>query len=758
MALAPGTRFGAYMVQARLGAGGMGEVYRARDGRLDRDVALKVLPAVSAGDETARLRLLREARMAARLNHPHICTIHEVGEAEGQAYIAMELVAGLPLSERLVGGMPVEQVVRLGQQMADALAHAHEHGVVHRDFKSGNVVVTPEGRVKVLDFGLAKPLAGEDLEAATTVTQGSLTEAGGVTGTLAYMAPEQLRGEVADARSDIWALGVVLYEMVAGTRPFGGSTGFEVSSAILCAEPRPLPGGVPPSLTAIVARCLAKAPAQRYRAAAEVRSALEVAQCASERKQRRRATASPTPRAGRARIRALAVLPLLNLSNDQAQEYFVDGMTEALTAELACLGGLRVISRTSAMRYRGSAKSIPEIAGELKVDAVVEGSVLRAGSRVRITAQLIHAASDAHLWAGSFQRELADVLALQGEIAGAIAAEVGLRLSSRERHRLTRVRPVNPVAFEACLVGSYEWRKLTPSGLDAAQHAFERALAADPSYAPGHMGLSCVWGARQQMGLSPPAEVVPRAKAAALEAIRLDPACGQAHWILAAMTTWADWDWAGAEPEWRRALELNPNDATTHAYYAHFLAHLGRLDEAWVHSALALDLDPFNALVHALAGVVRYFERRYDEALARARMALSLQPDHPCALLVEWTAGSAVGGHEAGLPALRRYLAVLYGDAGVLEALDAGRTDGGPVQAFRRAADALAARHRTMYTAPFDVASLYAVAGDADATLDWLERGFEVRDGNTPYLGMPTFDLVRSTPRFSALKRRLNLP
>jgi eukaryotic-like serine/threonine-protein kinase len=644
--------------------------------------------------------------------------------------------------------------------MADAVSHAHEHDVVHRDLKAANVIVTPEGRAKVLDFGLAKPLLGKDLEAATTLTQASLTAAGAMVGTLAYMAPEQLRGKPADARSDVWALGVVLHEMAVGKRPFSGETGFEVSSAILNQTPKALPAGVPPALVGIIERCLAKEPAQRYQSAAEVRSALEVAQhsSAAGRERRRKSASGPRARAGRTRIRALAVLPLLNLSDDPAQEYFVDGMTEALTAELACLRGLRVISRTSAMRYRGSAKSIPEIAAELNVDGVVEGSVLRAGDRVRITAQLIHAASDAHRWAGNFQRELTDVLVMQGEIAGAIVSEIGLRLSPPERERLTRKRPVDPAAVEACLLGSYEWKKLTPAGLDAAQHAFEKAVAADPSYAPAHSGLSWVWAARQQMGLVPPSDALPRAKAAALEAVRLDPDCAEAHEALAVITTWGDWDWTVAEREWRRALDLNPNAANAHAYYAHFLFIVGRGEEAWAHSALALELDPFNALFHVLGSFVRYFARRYDEALSLVRKALSLQPEHPGALSVQWYVGWALDRHEEAIAAMRPVLDLFYGDAGVLDALDEGGSQGGHVEAYRRVAAALAERQRRTYTIPFDIASFFAAAGDADVALDWLERAFELRDGNLPYLCMPWLDPLRPTPRFRALQRRMNLP
>jgi serine/threonine protein kinase/TolB-like protein len=442
MPLTPGACFGPYEIAARLGAGGMGEVYRARDPRLEREVALKVLPAAMAADDTARSKLLREARMAARLNHPNVCTVHEVGEAEGQVYVAMELVSGRTLSERLRSGrMAVEEAARLGQQMADALAHAHENGVVHRDFKSPNVIITPEGRAKVLDFGLAKPVAEREPE-ATTQTATPLTAPGVVVGTLAYMAPEQLRGKPADARSDIWALGVVLYEMAGGVRPFVGKTGYELSSAILNHTPDPLPAEVPLPLAAVIERCLAKEPGQRYQRAGEVRSALETLRAGSVPTTwpgRRPTLLRPRRRALIASLLALmaiaaalgvfglrgrllrwlggseaavrmAVLPFVNLSGDPEQEYLSDGLTQELISQLGRLHpqGLSVIARTSVMRYKKGDTPIDQIGRELKVDYILEGSAQREANRVRVTAELVHVKGQTQLWADSYDRDFTE--------------------------------------------------------------------------------------------------------------------------------------------------------------------------------------------------------------------------------------------------------------------------------------------------------------------------------------------------------------
>jgi TolB-like protein len=797
MPLTPGASFGGYTVVARLGAGGMGEVWRARDPRLEREVALKVLPAAMVADDTARARLLREARMAARLNHPHVCTVHEVGEAEGQVYVAMELVLGQALSERLASGrMGVEEVARLGQQMADALAHAHENGVVHRDFKSANVIVTPEGRAKVLDFGLAKPLAETESE-ATTLTGAPLTAHGAVVGTLAYMAPEQLKGRPADARSDVWALGVVLYEMASGVRPFAGKTGYELSSAILNQAPQPLPADVPPPLAAIVERCLAKGPAQRYARAGEVRSALETlraggtatASLGAALLARRRwvllaglATVAATAaalvaggawgrlfgRAGRpgAAIR-LAVLPFANLTGDPEQEYLSDGLTQELIAQLGRLhpGGLSVIARTSVMRYKKADTPIDQIGRELGVAYVLEGSARREGTRIRITAELVHVKDQAQLWAETYERELSGLLALQSEVAGTVAKALALKLLPTEQARLASTRTVDPEAHDAYLKGSYHWKKLTPADLDTAQRYFELALARDPSYAPAYEGLAIVWSARQQGGILRPQEAGPKAKAAALRAIALDDGSAEAHEALALVRTWIDWDWAGAEAEWRRALELDPNAANAHAYYAHFLAIMGRTEEALSHSRTALALDPLNALFHGMYAMTLYLDRRYDDALAAASTALTLQPGQETARSVQQHVYIAKGMRDAQLAHQRERIA---SDPGRLAAFESGLAEAGYEGAQRRLADLLAARYEeagrvpdrgvSRVYMPCAIALRYIDAGDYQRAIDWLETAYEERDPYLPYLRRPLYDPLRSDPRFQALARRMGLP
>ena len=792
MTLAPKARFGAFEVLARLGAGGMGEVYRARDTRLDREVALKVLPPDTVTDDEARARLLREARLASKLNHPHVCTIHEVGEADGQLFIAMELVEGESLAERLAGGaLPREQVLRYGVQIADALAHAHERGVVHRDLKSANIVLTAAGRAKVLDFGLAKQLVEKNLSKVMTMSQASLTTPGTVAGTLAYMAPEQLRGRPADARSDIWALGIVLYEMAAGRRPFQGPTGFALSAAILNEPPAPPPPAATPlvALAAILERCLAKEPGERFQRAGELRAALETAQ-ASDGVTRvptaRTAVGAPSRRrwlaaavalglaatvaldVGGVRSRlaggtaphafdSLAVLPFENLSGDPDQSYLAAGIHEALITELARLSGLeRVIARASAVRYEKSDKPLKQVARELGVTTLMTGSVLRSGGRVRVTAHLIDPATDAQLWSDSFEREMRDVLALQNEIVAAITRKTRLRLTPREQARLATAKPVDPEAYEAYLKGRFHWYRFAPRDLEVALDYYRQVLEKEPLYAPAHSAIADVWSGRIVLGIVPPAEGWPRAKEAANRAVELDPSLAEAHCVLANVHASWEWSWANAEREYRRALELNPGYADAHLFYSHFLSVMQKSDEALAEGRRALELDPHNVFFQGLYGWDLLFARRIDDAIARFRETLQLQPESEIAREGLWRAYFLTARYEDALAAAIQLFA---GDAEVVESLTSGQREAGYPAAMRAAAETLVARSRTAWVRPVRIAALYDHAGMPDAALEWLERAFEARAHDMYYLGAdPYSEALRSDPRFRDLLRRLRLP
>jgi TolB-like protein/Tfp pilus assembly protein PilF len=628
-----------------------------------------VLPAEALGDDTARARLIREARLASKLNHPHISTVYDVGEANGQTYTAMELVEGQSLAARVAEDpLPVEQVVRYGQQMADALARAHGRGVVHRDFKSANVVVTPDGQVKVLDFGLAKRLSDEQLADATTVTRHSLTAPGVVAGTLAYMAPEQLTGEPADARSDIWALGVVLYELATGKRLFEGQTGFDLTAAIL-REPLPaLPSSVPAPLAGVVDRCLAKEPGERYQQGSEVRAALGAvasgemgAAWSTWRvmlRRRRRLLLSAAAgalalliiaavlfglnvgglrsrltggAAVSARVVRLAVLPFANLSGSPNQEYLSDGLTTEMIALLGRLHPetLQVIARTTAMRYKKIEKPIKEIGRELGVDYVLEGSAQREASRIRITADLIKVADQTQLWAERYERELAGILVLQNDVAQQVAKALALKLLPAEQARLAGAKTVDPEVYDLCLKGKDSLGGLTAADWDTAEQYFQRALAKDSALAAAYAGMAAVWLFRRQMGMAPLQEASEKCRAAALKALALDDAQARAHWVLAGLLTWTDFDFPGGEREFRRAIELDPNDAQARASYAHVLLYLGRRGEGMAQIERAVAIDPFDVVVRVHYGFALLYARRYDEAMTQANEVQRLQPGHP---------------------------------------------------------------------------------------------------------------------------------
>jgi serine/threonine-protein kinase len=790
MSLAAGTRLGPYEVLGQIGAGGMGEVYQARDTRLDRTVAIKVLPPAMLADGTARARLLREARLASQLNHPHICTVHDVGEADGYVYVAMELVEGQSLSAELAGGaLSAGQYLRFGSQIADALAHAHAHGVVHRDLKSANVVITPDGRVKVLDFGLAKRLEEHELDEVTR-SRLSMTAPGVVVGTPAYMAPEQLRGDPADARSDIWALGVVLYEMAAGVRPFRGQTGFSLTSAVLKEAPPPLPTTVPAEVGATIARCLEKEPGRRYQHAAEVRAALDATQAGTAapwaawryRLARHRSFALATGLVaicgvlaalvalvaldvGGVRTRLvgrsatavrLAVLPFENRTGDPEQEYFSDGMTDELIAQLGRLhpSGLLVIARTSVMRYKNSTAPLDQIARELGVAYVLEGSARREGGRIRISAALIQATNQTQLWADSFERELSGILALQSDVAREVARKVDVALTPDQERRLAGARSVNPEVYESYLRGMFHVAQNTPESFEKGMRYLHRAVEIDPAEPLAYAGLAAGYVTLGHGGAIDQPDAFPRARAAAEQALKLQPDMPEAVGILADVALYYEWDWARAESLFERALELNPSVAITQYHYAWYLALFNRLDEAIAAHKRARDLDPLRALHTGWLGQLYNYAGRYDEAIVEAKKALELNPQFSPSYRVLQFAYSAKGAHEEAIAAAQRYaeLNPVRGNAD----LSIAHALAGHREQARSALSRMAKHTPGLHI----VAAAHLAAGDKDAAVAELEVSYKGHEPTLPWVRVRggDFDALRDDPRFQDLLRRMRLP
>jgi len=753
-----GTVLSHYRIIEQIGAGGMGVVYRARDDRLERDVAIKVLPAGALADEAQRRRFRREALALSRLNHPGVATVHEFDREDGADFIVMELVSGDTLAERLKSGaLPVGLVTDFGLQIAEALEAAHQRGVLHRDLKPANIVLSARGRVKVLDFGLAKLVqAGVDTAATTLPTAGDA-----IAGTLAYMAPEQLLGREVDTGSDLFSLGVVMYEMATGRPPWRETLATALVNEIVHTAPPPPTGlraELPAHLGWIILKALEKDPAARYRSATELiddlRAGEEVlAAGAAGAAGRRRAHA-----AGGTGIAALAVLPLRNRSGDPEQAFFAEGMTEALIARLAQIGSLRVISYTSAMAYRDVVKPLPQIGRELGVDAVVEGSVQRSGDRVRVTAQLVEVATDQPLWSGTFDRPLGDVLDLHSDVSRAIAEELRTRLTPRERVGLAGARPVVPAAYEAYLRGRHFWNKRTPEGMAKAIAAFQESIDADPLYAPAWAGLADCHNLLGLFRWHQSSEAFGRAHAAAARALELDPDLAQGYTSLACALQYYDWDWPRADEAFRRAITLHPGYATAHQWYADFLTAMGRLEEAFAENRRAIELDPLSPAVGAAIGDTFYYARRYPEAIERYQRILELDPDYHWARLNIGRALQGLGRHDEAISTLE----AAHRDARM-------SLDDSPMMAHAWAAAGDRARAEAMLprivegwrqgrVSPYSVANIHVALRDPDQAFAWLEHAYQDRDRMMVNLRVhPRLDPLRADPRFTDLLARMNL-
>ncbi len=778
-----------YVILEKLGEGGMGVVYRARDEKLQRDVALKFLGSLPTGSSASHERVLEEARAISALNHPNICTVYEVGEADGKPYIAMEFVEGRLLSEQILStGMALDQVERYGIQLADALSHAHNRGIIHRDLKAANVMVTPSGLLKVLDFGISRridPSGGDE----TTRFDKSWESQHTFTGTLPYVAPEVFKGQEADERSDIWSLGVLLYEMVAGRRPFQGATAYELGAAIMRERQPDITQPVPMVLQSVIDKCLNKDPGQRYHSAGEVRAALETAGTAS-RTQKFLTVVTPVrgiwtlrnivllctvaamavgvgywAQARKSRksfavpgaIQSIAVLPLENLSGDPSQEYFADGMTDALITELSQIKKLRVMSRTTVMQYKRTQKPLPQIAQELSVDAVVEGSVVRADSRVRISAKLVQTNMEGSLWADSFERKYEDVLALQSDVATAIARGIQVELSSAEQSELARNRSVVPEAYEFYLKGRFETAKRTQEGFLAAEEYFKKAVEKDSSFAGAYAGIAEVYMNMSSYQMRPAREIIPRAKEAAARALQLDERLAEAHSVMAALRFY-NLESQGVESEYQRAIALNPGYAQGLHWYALYLAGTGRKQEALTEIKLAREIDPKSLIINANIGWCYYLAGNYDKAVEAAKETLRLDPSFGIAYGYLGQAQVEKGQYEAAIESFRKNVSLepanLARKAELANAyFRAGKQKEGEeiIEEFRHL-------EGKRYVSSYDWAMIYAGQRDKAQTMKWLELSYEERNARLANLLVhPQFSFLRGDRRFQKLLSQMSL-
>jgi serine/threonine-protein kinase len=767
-----------YKILEKIGEGGMGVVYKAEDTKLHRPVALKFLPSSLQTSSEEKERFIHEAESAAALDHASICTIYEIDEADGNLFIAMAYIEGKELTDLLESGpLSMDQTLDLATQIAEGLQAAHKKGIVHRDIKSGNVLVTAEGQAKIMDFGLAKRSGRRQL-----------TQVGSTIGTVPYMSPEQSRGDEVDHRTDIWSFGVLLYEMLAGRLPFRSDYNEALVYSILNENPPPLESvrdDIPTDLARVVQRCLEKNREARYESIAEV-----LAELRHSREQNgtgQQALRQPVLKNTflrwslmgaaavvlvvalfmifplgddqSARIDSIAVLPFENLTGDPEQEYFVDGMTDALISDLAKISALRVISRTSVMQYRDVTKSLPQIASELNVAAVIEGTVMRSEERVRITAQLIDAKADNHLWSGKYERDLSDILQLQSEVTRAIAGEIKLTLSPQEEQSLASAPSVNREAYELYLKGKYYWNKRTEEALTKAIEYYQQSIEKDPAYAWGYAGLAECYTVISFYSRVPPKESFPKAQASAARAIEMDSTIAEAYAALGDALLHYDRDWEGCERAFQRALELKPGHATAHTWFAEYLIAMGRHEEAVAEAERARELDPLSLIINSSLGWSLYTAGKYDEAITALHKTLELDPDFPNAHYVLGQTYTEKSMYKEAIAEFKRARELAPSDMRHVQGLGYAYARAGRTEDAHRMLNELKVLQQEGYQPAYHIAVVNAGLGETDQTILWLGKALEEGAPYMPFCGeAPVFAEARSDPRFTALLRKMGLP
>ena len=731
-----------YQILEYLGGGGMGVVYKAEDTRLKRTVALKFLPPELTRDPEAKQRFIHEARAASALDHPNICNVHDIGETDdGQMFIVMACYEGESLKKRIERGpLPVGDTVDIAIQIVKGLANAHEHGIVHRDIKPANILVTRDGTVKIVDFGIVK-LTGTAM----------LSKTGSTVGTVAYMSPEQARGDVVDHRTDLWSLGVVIYELLTGRLPFRGEHEQALIYSILNEDPKPLeslPGDSSVGLDLAVKKMLQKDPDCRPQEATDALAGLMSVKEKLEavRKQDSAAADEPQP--------SIAVLPFVNMTADPDNEYFSDGLAEELINALSQLDGLHVTARTSAFRFRGKDVDIREIGNQLNVSTVLEGSVRKAGTRLRITAQLINVADGFHLWSEKYDREVEDIFAIQDEISSAIVGKLKVRLFGEERARLARHYTDNFEVYDLYLKGRYFLSTLTVEGITKSLGYFQHAIQIDRSFALAHTGMAAVYYVHAVLALVPSVEAMPKAQSHLLKALELDASLAEAHAWLGEVNLVYNWDWTAAEKNLGRAIELKPNSLEAHQFYADYLIATGRLDEALTEVERARDLDPLSTLPDSIVAYHLFVSRRFERVIEHCRKMLSTEPSFLLQIHLWRALHQQNLLHEAFLEAKKLFMVFISCE--VADVMESVYAESGYAAAMRAAAQKLAELSTQRYVSPYLIATLFSQAEDDDETLRWLEQAYEERDQRIYITWIdPGWDRVRSFPRFTALVKKV---
>ncbi len=803
MTFAAGTFLGRYEIRSPLGAGGMGEIYLAWDTQLERTIALKILPAEVASDQRRMRRFIQEAKAASALNHPNILTIYEIGQTGSAHFIATEFIDGETLRASLASStrMEIGRALDIATQVASALAAAHATGIVHRDIKPENIMLRRDGYVKVLDFGLAKLTAKSsarptvDSDASTLIA----TEPGLVLGTAPYMSPEQARGLELDARTDIFSIGVVLYEMVAGRRPFDGATISDLIVSILERKPAALATygrEIPETLEWIVSKAMRKEREERYQTAKDMaidlrsleqrleidaelgrskhsgtgggtasadNGARAAAQTVKRPEQISDLSRTETPvrkRRSRQVIDSLAILPLVNASGDPNAEYLSDGITESIINSLSQIPKLRVMARSTVFRYKGREVDPQTVARELGVRAVLTGRVMPLGDRIVIGTELVDAADGSQLWGEQYKRSVLDIFAVQEEISREISEKLRLKLTGAEKKRLTKRYTENTEAYHLYLKGRYYENKFfNEAALRRAIECFQQAIERDPAYALAYAGLADCYLRLSTFNVAPSKEGFAKARAAVLKALEIDDTLAEAHTSLARIKSSFDWDWPAAEEEFKRAIELNPNSATAHHLYGRHLLVVGRFDEAALEIRRASELDPLSLLINVDLSAPLFLARHYDRAIESLRKSLEMDPNFALAHFRLGGAYESKGMYEEAIAEYQRVIE-LSGSSTDRSSMSANLAlayaASGRGDQARDILDRLKEQSQQPYVSPFDIAAIHVALGEKDQAFEWLEKAYEARTPDLRFLKVTQWmDSLRSDPRFADLLRRV---
>jgi serine/threonine-protein kinase len=747
-----GTKLGRYQIREPIGAGGMGEVYSAWDERLQRQVAVKILPSDFAREAQRRVRFENEARAAGALNHPHILVIFDTGFEGEIPYIVTELLQGQSLRDLMKQGISVPSAVSYGVMVASGLAAAHERTIVHRDLKPDNLFVTTDGILKILDFGLAKAFVADSTSGENSRIP-TMTQPGTVLGTVAYMSPEQARGQTVDFRSDIFSFGSVLFEMLAEKPPFTGGSSVDVLTAILRDEPdyASLSGKVSPELMRIVMHCLEKEPANRFQSTRDLVFALRIVEANAFQTGHQAAVTGDVQKAP-----AIAVLPFADMTPQRDEEYFCDGITEELISALAKIPGLRVASRTSAFQFKDQHADIRRIGEQLNVTAVLEGSVRKSGNRVRVIADLINVADGYHLWSEKYDRDLHDVFEIQDEIARTIVEKMKGHLVASKNEALIRRYTDNEEAYNLYLKGRYHWNKRSEEGLLRAAEYFKEAIAKDPSYALAYTGLADMYSIIAFYTFQRPVEMHELARQAAEKALEIDPNLAEGYTSLAAVRLYFEYDWKAGDKLMKRAFELKQNFALGHCWYSGFLSLEGRAEEARPHIEKAIQLDPLSPFYTSFSSLLYVNCRQYDRAIQEAQKALEIDPNYILALWYQAMAMSKKGLHEQAIGSMQRICAQTDRTPYFLAYLGYFFAEGGNSQEAERILAELHAQASSRYIAPMNLARVLAALKRKDEAFAELHRAVDEKNILFYLLVSPEWDMLRDDSRYAGILARLN--